>query len=154
MYLSKQVIVIILICLFFATIAPAQESEPINWRKIGALGKLSRIFFLIAVIYSIIAYSKDFLKFLYNKLTRRYNPDLPIEALMNKNYSKGIEHQTQRERNYSKEIEALMNADFIAMKTTELDRIYEKLILMPPDPSRNLLLSKVEVILKKRGYRL
>ena len=51
-----------------------------------------------------------------------------------------------------------MKINFIAMKTPQLHRIHQSLSRMPPDiPNRNLLLSRVEEILKKRnaaGYSL
>ena len=57
---------------------------------------------------------------------------------------------------YAKKIDTLMNADLIAMKTTQLVRIHQELSHMPPQTfNRSLLLSRIEEILKKRdraGY--
>ena len=54
---------------------------------------------------------------------------------------------------YSKEVEYFMKADLEALDSVRLYGIHQALILMPPDtPNRNVLLSRVDVILKKRGY--
>ena len=61
-------------------------------------------------------------------------------------------HHSPANNNYSKEIEALMNADLIAMKTSDLERLYQRVWhTTPPSQKRELLLSKVDEILKKRG---
>ena len=61
---------------------------------------------------------------------------------------------TPNSPNHAKDTELLMKIDFIAMKTAQLERIHQALNHMPPDtPNRNSLLSNVEGILKKRGYR-
>ena len=148
MYFAKQVTATVLICLFFATLTPAQnhENETDNFRKIGLLGKLLsapfKILFVISIFYSIIAYGKQFLKFAFYRIIHWYRlSQLP----------------TKRKRNWQKEIGDLQSfegtVNLLAMKTKDLISLFEWLYLMPgKNYYRGLLLTRVIPELKRRGY--
>ena len=148
MYFAKQVTATVLICLFFAALTPAQnhENETDNFRKIGLLGKFlsvpAKILFVFAIFYSIIAYARQFLKFVFYRIIHYYRlSQLP----------------TKRKRNWQKEIGGLQSfertVNLVAMETKDLISLFEWLYLMPgKNYYSGLLLTRVIPELKRRRY--